>query len=217
MKFAVIFDMDGVLVDSLKHIKAAFNQILSPYRVSISEKEFEEYLATSPKDAVSLWKEKYNVNISKEKFMKKTTEMEFNLLEKDAKLNSSLVKFLDELKEKNVPIGIGTSSHRKRTEKFLKLMKLQNYFQIIVNAEDVKKHKPAPDLFLEVAKKLDIKPKHCVVIEDSKDGIRAAKKANMKIIGLTTSYQTRKDLKKADLIINDFSELSYEKVKKLFD
>ena len=86
----------------------------------------------------------------------------------------------------------------------------------VIAVDDVAEHKPNPHLFLMAAKRLNISTKYCVVIEDAASGIEAAKRGHMKSIGYLTKYNTKAELRKADLIIKNFSELSYQRIKKLF-
>jgi len=150
-----------------------------------------------------------------ENFQKEAGEMELNLMQ-DKKPNKSLINLLNELKIKKVKVGIGTSSLRWRVDKIIDRLKIKEYFPVIVSSEEVIKHKPNPDLFLKAAEKMNIPPKNCVVIEDAKSGIEAAKRGNMKAIGILTKYNSKGEFNKADLIIKNFSELSYKKIESLF-
>lgn len=213
-KFAVIWDMDGVLVDSTKNIWASFNKLLEPHGIKFSQDDIKKYLGLSLRDQIASWKERWGINLELEKFSKQAGEMELKVMDKNADKN--LIKFLEELKSKNISMGIGTSSLRWRAEKILDLLGIKNYFSVLVTAEEIIKHKPNPDIFLKVAEKLNIKPENCVVIEDATSGIEAAKRGNMKAIGYLTNYHKKEELEKADLIIKDFSDISYNKIQKMF-
>ena len=215
-KFGVIFDMDGVLVNSTKYIWESFNHALKPYGVHFSNKDIKKYLGLSLRDDLELWKKEYGIELEFDKFSEDTLKIQLNLL-KNAKVDLNLLKLLQELKSKDIPMGVGTSSLRWRAERILKILNIYNYFLTMVTAEDVTNHKPNPDLFLEVAKRMKIAPENCVVIEDASSGIEAAKRGKMKAIGLITEYNNKKELKDSDLIIKDFSELSYKKIKNLFE
>ena len=214
-EFGVIFDMDGVLVDSTKYIWNSFNKLLEPYGIHFSDKEIKKYLGLSLRDQVALWKKEYGIDLDYMKFSKEAGEMELNLMQ-DKRPNKSLVNLLNELKKKKVKIGIGTSSLRWRADRIVDLLKIKEYFPVIITSEEVINHKPNPDLFLKAAEKINISPENCVVIEDAASGVEAAKRGNMKAIGFLTDYNSKRELEKADLIINDFSELSYKKIENLF-
>jgi beta-phosphoglucomutase-like phosphatase (HAD superfamily) len=113
-------------------------------------------------------------------------------------------------------MGVGTSSTKDRAHKIISFLNIDEYFTTIVTSEDVKEHKPNPHIFLEVAKRLNISPENCIVIEDARDGIIAAKNGNMKSIGYLTNLNNTELLSDADMIINNFSKISYEELKTLF-
>ncbi len=215
-KFAVIFDMDGVLVDSTKLIMFSFNQILNRHGINIPDGEVKHYLGLSILDIVRLLKEKYNVVFEPNRFIEEANKIQLEMMKKELKVNTSLLNFLKELWDNNVPMGVGTSSYIDRANKMLTLLGIKKYFSAISTAEEIKEHKPNPHIFLDVAKKLKADHKRCVVIGDALVDIQAARKGGMKSIGYLDSYTTREQLDGADLIVENFSELSYEKIRRLF-
>jgi len=213
--FAVIFDMDGVLVDSNKYILDSFNQILKPHKIFINRDNFKTYMGITSRGMQDRWKRDYGLDFDKEFLAKETTRLQIQFLKKNAKTSKALLNFLKELKNHNIPIGVGTSSPRYRAEKILGFLKVKRFFSVIVDGDEIKKHKPDPEIFLKVAKALRIKSEKCVVIEDSALGIEAAKRAHMKTIGYLTRFHTRTELKDADITVNSFTKLSFKKVEKL--
>ena len=214
-KFAVIFDMDGVLVESGNHITKSFDEVLrEEYGVKKSTENRPHGLSLN--DHVKLWKKKYGIDINPTEFSERSFRIEQQLMN-GQKPNKYLILFLEDLKNHMVSLGVGTASFGYRAEKILKMLRLRKYFSAIVSAEDVKRHKPYPDTFLEVAKKLGVRPEMCVVVEDAESGIEAAKKGNMKTIGYLTSNNTRQQLKGADLTIDNFSQICYRTIKELFE
>ena len=213
---AIIFDMDGVLIDSIGPIWESFSRVLRDEGVNFSDDYIKRNLASSLRDNLQAWKTEFGIkDYDLMEFSKKAGEIQFELMKKE-KVNSELLTLLQESKKNNVVCAVATSSLRWRAEKILDLLDIKSFFQALVTADDIKNHKPAPDVFLEAANKLNIKPEKCVVIEDAGNGIDAAKNANMKTIGLITKYHSADELKHADLVIKDFSELNIEKIKKLF-
>lgn len=215
MKFAVIFDMDGVLVDSNDAIWSSHNEILGQHGVHFSIEENKQYLGKSLSDNIEDWNKKYGLSLELKSHTQDSWAIQLKMLEK-MKANPNLVAFLDDLKSHNVAMGIGTSSQKFRAEKILEILKLKDYFTVLVTANDVQKHKPHPDLFLEAANRLGISPERCAVFEDAYSGIEAAKRGNMKTIGCLTKYNDLNELRNADLAIKNFLEVSYKKVSKMF-
>jgi len=208
--------MDGVLIDSIGPIWESFSIILKDEGVHFSNDYIKKHLARSLRDNLQAWKTEFGIkDYDLMEFSKKAGEIQFELMKKE-KVNPSLLNLLQEFKKNNVHCAVATSSLRWRTEKILDLLNIKSFFHVLVTADDIKNHKPAPDVFLEVANKLNINPERCVVIEDAVNGIDAAKNARMKTIGLITKYHSADELKHADIVIKDFYELNVEKIKKLF-
>ncbi len=203
MEFGVIFDMDGVLVDSNEAIWASHNEILGRQGVHFDYEENKQYLGRSLKDNIEHWNKKYGLSLELKSHTEASWAIQLKMLEKMV-ADPGLVDFLDDLNSHNVPIGVGTSSQKFRAEKILEILRLKDYFPVLVSANDVSKHKPHPDLFLEAASRIGISPERCVVFEDAYSGIEAARKGNMKSIGCLTAYNGPEELRNADLIINSF-------------
>lgn len=208
--------MDGVLIDSVKHIWESFNILLKNEEVHFSDNYIKKNLSRPLKDNLKAWKQEYGIKeYDPIDFSKKSARIQLKLL-KNEKPSKDLLNLLKQCKEQEIKCAVGTSSLRWRAEKILNLLKIRKFFDAIVTAEDTKNHKPDPDVFLEATRQIRVKPEECVVIEDAVDGVKAAKRGNMKAIGFITKYNSAKEFKHADITINDFSEINIEKLKKLF-
>jgi len=212
--FGVIFDMDDVLVDSNKIIWNSFNKLLEPFKIHLSNNDIKQRLGNSLRDNINIWNKKHKLTLNLEEFSKKSWGIQLRSLEK-MDVDKNLIALLETLKSNKILMGVGTSSQKFRADKILDILKIKDYFSAVITASDIINHKPNPDLFLEAAKRLGIPPEKCIVIEDAESGIEATKRGNMKSIGLLTKYNSKNNFDKADLIIKDFSELSYDKLKNL--
>lgn len=213
---AIIFDMDGVLVNSVKPIWESFSILLKDDGVNFSDDYIKKNLATSLRDNLRSWKKEFGIKkYDLMEFSKKAGAIQLDLL-KDEKVNQNLFNLLKQAEKTGIKCAVATSSLRWRAEKILSLLNIRELFCIIVTADDIKNHKPAPDVFLEAARRLGVQPEECAVVEDAGNGIEAAKNANMKAIGLVTEYHSADELKLADMVINDFSELSINRIRSLF-
>lgn len=213
---AIIFDMDGVLVNSVKPTWESFSILLKENGVNFSDDYIKKNLATSLRDNLQSWKKEFGIkDYDLMEFSKKAGAIQLDLL-RNEKVNHNLLNFLKQAEKLGIKCAVATSSLRWRAEKILSLLNIREFFYIIVTADDIKNHKPAPDVFLEAARQLGVQPEECLVVEDAENGIEAAKNANMKAIGLVTEYYSADELKLADIIINNFSELNIDKVKNLF-
>ncbi len=213
---AVIFDMDGVLVDSPKYNWKAMNKLLGEEGVNVSDGEIKKYLGRSLKDQLKMLKEDYGIKEHDvNEFSKKLGRIQFEIYERNIKKNSVIINFLEALKSEGIKFALATSSHRWRSDKILELLSIKNKFDIIITAEDTEKHKPDPEIYLKTAEKLEVDPKNCVAIEDAVNGIQSGKNAGMKVIALLTDFHTKEELKEADLVINSLNELNLDLIKNL--
>lgn len=213
-KFAVIFDMDGVLVNSTEYVGKSFEAVLKrDYGIKTSTADRQ--LGLPLKYHVKKWNQNYNLDIDVENFSRKATKVQLELMEK-IKPENSLIRLLDSLRKNNVSLAVATSSMKYRADELLRLLKITDYFDVLVAADDVKRHKPHPDTFLEAAKRMYVKPVNCVVIEDALAGVQAAKAGKMKVVGYLTKHNKKSDFKCADLVISSFSEISYSRLQQLF-
>jgi len=207
--------MDGVLIDSPKYVWKSFNIILGEEGVHIGDEIVKKYLGKRLKDQLQMWKEDFKIkdhNI--EDFSKRAGELELGFYKKE--LNDLNVKnIIVNLKKSGFKLALATSSLKWRADKILNILKIKDYFKVMITAEDVEKGKPNPEMFLKAAEKLNVKSEECVVIEDAVNGIQAAKNAGMKTIALLTKFHTQKEFKDADLIISSLDELNENLIKNL--
>ncbi|MDD3531071.1 MAG: HAD family phosphatase [Candidatus Pacebacteria bacterium] len=208
--FAVIFDMDGVLVDSTMEIRIAFKKTFETLGFKLDPMSNPKYSGRSLADQVSLWKEDYGIDAGDPNvFSRKAFAFEKEMIAtKSADLE--LRRLLIELKDKGVPMGVGTSSKGYRAEEILTMLGIRDFFAALVTADDVTEHKPNPHVFLEVARHLKTPPEKCVVIEDAATGVEAARNGCMKSIGFLTEWNSEEELSRADGVIRGFAELSYD-------
>lgn len=208
MAKAVIFDMDGVIVDSEPiHIEAEKRTLLK-YGVKITTEELRMYTGTTAEFEFNelIWK--YKLNTNAETLFNEKMDIMFRLLEKGIEPTKGVIDLIKDLKQQGFKLGIATSGHRKLAHYYLNKLGIASFFDTVVCAEDITRSKPDPEIFLKAARELGIDPAECVVIEDSKLGIEAASKAGMKRIGYCNPNSGDQDLSKADLIISDFSQFT---------
>ena len=207
---AVIFDMDGVLVDSEplyeQHLQAFLIQIgvTQPELLTVSLK------GVNSRDTNTLLIETFNLEYEIEELITMSRQAYLDHLNSLENLPSipGVVGLVKQLIKSGYTLALASSASAKRIDLFLTKLKLNRYFPVIACGDDVERSKPAPDIFLLAAKKLGVKPKDCVVIEDAQNGVRAAKSAGMKCIAYAGSDHNTDDLSEADVIIKDFTALT---------
>ena len=127
---------------------------------------------------------------------------------------NGLIDFLDELEREKIPKAIATSGLSTNINFMFEHVPIKKYYAQVIDASQVTKGKPHPEIFLKAAASVNAEPKNCVAFEDSVAGIRSAKAAGMKVVGLTTTH-TAEEIKEADLIIKDYTEISLTKLREL--
>jgi HAD superfamily hydrolase (TIGR01509 family) len=201
----IIFDMDGVLVDSEGTHFLAYSKTLAQYGIKYPREEFRKVMGRSNKDISKMFCKQYRLRVDPDMLRKQKERLVEGLLGK-TRLFPGVKATLRLLKKKGYKLGLATSSIRKVTSKMRKIHGFDSYFRAYASADDVKRAKPAPDLFLACSRKLRSEPSECVVIEDSRYGLLAARKAGMRCIGITNTLPARQ-LRIADKTISKISQI----------
>lgn len=208
----VIFDCDGVLVDSEKLSCGALNVIFEKhFQVDIGT-DYRPVIGKALKDSIGYFLKTFNIQLPSDfdllTLYKEKDQAYQNLARNKLQLFSGVIELLEFLRKSQIIIAVASSGSHEKIHFNLEQGKIQQYFEIITSADEVKNGKPSPDLFLYSAKKMKIDPKMCLVIEDSVSGIKAAKDANMIAIGVTNTFEY-KDLSEAgaDKIVTKVNEL----------
>jgi len=207
---AIIFDMDGVLVDSEPFHIEIEKRMFQKIGLDISDEEHATYMGTATD---VMWRqiiEKRNLPLEVQE-LTHLTNLEgipfFNSLEKLEPM-PGLKKLLDFLEIREIPLAVASSSDPETVKIIIEKSGLKKYFKHAISSGSVGKSKPAPDVFLFAAKLLDVSPENCMVIEDSKNGIRAAKTAGMFCIAYSGVAAASQDQSEADMTIDDFEILT---------
>jgi HAD superfamily hydrolase (TIGR01509 family) len=203
--------MDGVIVESESAHVEAEKHVFSKYGVRISADELHEYAGTTAKKMFSELTKKYGLKVKTEKLLREKEQILFKFLEEDAKPTKGIMELLVGLKKRNVKLCIGSSSPMKQVEYILKKLNIACLFDYAVGSDYILHSKPDPEIFLKAAAGLGLKPQECLVVEDAKLGVEAAKRAGMKCIGYKNPNSGHQDLSKADIVIDSFSKLNIEK------
>ncbi|MDD5518353.1 MAG: beta-phosphoglucomutase family hydrolase [Candidatus Omnitrophica bacterium] len=209
----VIFDMDGVVVNTVPLHFKAWKKMFSEYGKKFTFKDYELKVDGIPRisGARAVLPELSEERLEKAAAKKQKYLLEF--LRKDGiKTYPDAVYLIKNLKKDKIKTAIITSS--KNCLYILRKAKIHKLFGVIITGNDIKRGKPYPDIFLLAAKKLGLKARECVVIEDAVLGIVAAKRARIKSVGIDR-YSKPARLKQADLIVNNLRKLSLSKLKRL--
>jgi beta-phosphoglucomutase family hydrolase len=201
---AVIFDLDGTLIDNNSFHRQTWEKYLEKIGKKISEEEFNANLnGRTNEDAI---KYIFGKDISSEESLKHTLDKEAlyrEIYKPFIKPVAGLIDFLEKLKSKNIPMAIATSGIQPNIDFMFENIPIKKYFETVVNSSHIKKGKPDPEIYLKVASLLNILPKNCLVFEDAAVGIKSAKAAGMKVIAVATT-QPKEELAEADMIVEDY-------------
>lgn len=181
---AVIFDMDGTLIDSLGVWAEIDQDFLDKRQILVPENIQKAIEGLSFMETVLYFKENFQLEESVDEIYRELIEMSIEHYRQKIPLKSGAKEFVSSLYQKGMSIGLATSSQHLLVEAVLERHELQRYFTSIRTSCDVGRGKPFPDVFLKVAEDLQVKPAECLVFEDTVAGVMAAKRAGMKVIAV---------------------------------
>lgn len=213
--FAALFDMDGVLIDSVKYHWQAMNEILADYNIHINDDDLRKYIGQPLYRQVKQLSDEYNAKLDYEDFERRTTARKLELLE-NMPPKDGVVALLELLQQNHVPMAVATSNTKVETERRLDVAGIRHYFTALVTEDDVTEHKPDPTVYLTAAQAVHENPTDCVVFEDAPAGITAAKRAGMKCIAVQTPYTIAEDLTEADESVPTLQAVTLPSMLKLF-
>lgn len=206
-----IFDLDGVLVDTAKYHYLAWKKLAEKLGFDFTEKDNERLKGISRKQSLEILLEIGGIKADdkqKEKWAEEKNQcyVEYlKQLDQNALLEGTTV-YLKALREEGVKISLGSAS--KNAPLILSQLEIEKYFDAVIDGNCISKAKPDPEVFLQAAKALGLKPENCVVFEDSLAGIQAAKKGGMKAVGVGNE----KNLPGADYYIQSLGQAKKEKL-----
>ena len=186
---AVIFDLDGTLVDSMPAHFAAWTEALGQFNVPkdvFPEDVFYSMGGRPTKDIVVELNGEFGLNIDPADVAIAKREAFLNMIDK-VEMNEDVVSYAQSLRGK-VPMAIATGGTRVVAEKTLQAVGISDLFDEVVTASDVTCGKPAPDIFIEAANRLEVDPKKCLVLEDAPAGIMAAQSAGMDVVTVPVPF-----------------------------
>lgn len=206
---AVIFDMDGVLIDSEPLWRKAMIKGFTDIGISFTEEDCRKTTGLRFKEVVNHWFNHHQITHSTPETLDKNVIFHLiELINHEGAPMKGAIQLLEYLDNKNIPIGLATSSSHALVDAVLNKISTHKYFKSVVSAEFLKFGKPHPEVFLKCADDLGIAPKNCLVIEDSVNGLISAKAAQMTVIAVPDSeHKHDKRFAIADHCVNDLTEI----------
>lgn len=206
----VLFDMDGVLVDSEEFICRAAIEMFREYGISAEPADFQPFVGMGENRYIGGVAEKYNLRIDISEAKDRTYKIYERIARNQLDPLPGALDFVVRCRNKGLKLALATSADRIKMEVNLKEIRLpKNTFSTTVNGLEVERKKPYPDIYVRAAENLGLKPEDCLVVEDAVSGIKAAKAAGCKCLAVSTSFG-RQDLAEADWICDSLLEVPDE-------
>ncbi|NJO90305.1 MAG: beta-phosphoglucomutase [Chloroflexia bacterium] len=211
---ALIFDLDGVVVDTAKYHYLAWKKLAEELGFFFSEKDNERLKGVSRIRSLEILLEVGGIELDEKKKVDLATKKNDDYLEYIMKMSPceilpGVLDILEAAKQKGLKLAIGSAS--KNAVTILKRVDLLKYFDAIIDGNKVSKAKPDPEVFLNAAKELGVKPEECVVFEDAEAGVEAALNGNLHVVGIGD----QNTLNKAEMVVSGFKNVNLEKFLKL--
>ncbi len=217
-KKAVIFDLDGTLVDSMWIWKEIDIRFLGKYGLQVPEGLNDALEGYSFHETAQYFKEHFPLPLTTDEIMKTWNQMAAQMYENEIFLKEGARELIRELKKRNMPLGIATSNSRELAKVCLKSNGILDAFDYICTSNEVPKGKPEPDVYLHAAEKLSVDPEKVLVFEDIPYGLIAGKRAKMATCAVRDPYSERsmeEKLRLADYYIDSYYDVLNGTYKKL--
>lgn len=207
---AVIFDLDGTLVDSMWMWESIDIEYLGSFGIPLPKDLQKNIEGMSFSETAIYFKETFELPVSLDEIKSKWNQMAWDKYANEVPLKDGVKELLNYLKEHKIHAGIATSNSRELVDLIIEKHQIKEYFASIRTSCEVAKGKPSPDIYLLVAQDLNVDPDRCLVFEDVIQGVMAGKNANMKVCAVYDKFSEKdQDVKKklADYYIHSMSEV----------
>ena len=203
---AIIFDMDGVIIDSEpQHGRAALN-VFRRHGATVDDSYHEQFIGSSTENMAEIAKKDFGFSMSTEELLEEMESEKKKLLKEEGYIISEgITELLKDLYQSGYHVAIASSSTPSEIEKTVKALGIKKYFKKLISSSQVKNPKPAPDTFLLALKELGVNAKEAMVVEDSCFGVEAAKAAGITCVGYVNPHSGKQDLGKADVLLESFT------------
>ena len=210
-KKAVIFDLDGTLIDSMWVWNEVDRKYLDKFQISVPDGLHEAIEGMSFTEGARYFKERFDIEDSIEEIMKEWNRMAFQVYVEEVPMKPGAYNFVKKIRKAGLKTAIATSNSTHLVETVLNVHGLLEDFDAIVTADDIPEGKPDPHIYLEAASRIQIPPRECLVFEDISMGILAGQRAGMETCAVKdnfSDYQWEKKVEMADYYIETYDEIS---------
>lgn len=213
---AVIFDMDGVLVESESKFDEEHERIANMFGVELSYEDKVSFRGQSSRNIWEMFLNKYGIDADIEKllFIERKTMAE-RFANNEISPIPYAIELLCNVKKAGLLVGIATSNRAANVDAIIKINKIEKFVDAMSTSDSVKSSKPNPEIFIHCSKKLGVECEECVAVEDSHNGVLAAKRAGMKVVAFADPLAISQDVSQADLIVESLKDVKIQKLIRL--
>ncbi|MHA3787947.1 HAD family hydrolase [Flavobacterium hauense] len=212
---AVIFDMDGVVVNTEPIGYRANQELYKSLNITVPDDIYGTFIGNSDKMIVQKLKDLYPIELTHKELLDEKYNYYFNAFDtaEDLAMLPGVKDLIVDLYNNGIKLLLASSASNRKIEKVFTRFGLHQYFDHAISGEDFEESKPNPAIFLEAVAKSGFSKEECIIIEDSTNGIKAAKAAGVFCIGYNSGQTMGQDTSLADMVITDFNQLSYTTIK----
>ncbi len=208
LQMAVIFDMDGVLIDSYQPHFESWRDLAAEQDLEVTEESFLHHFGRTSREIIaSYWEGTVYGPENVVALDNRKEEIFRRIVSQDFPAMPGVRTLLDSLREAGFALAVGSSGPPENIALALEMLGKKGLFGAVVTASDVTHGKPDPQVFLLAAERLGVEPRNCVVIEDAPVGVQAAHAAGMVAVGLASTGRTRQSLEEAELVVDSLEQL----------
>ncbi len=206
---AVIFDLDGVLSDSVGRVIAITVAAYKKFGYSILKSDEQFIIGRHPTDRIAFFAEEFDIPEEKQRLIVEEEKRLYReLWDTTSKLFPDVKETLDTFKSKGIILALATTSTRDTVKRFLQKFRLEGYFKVVLAREDVSERKPNPEIYIKAKNELGYNLDEIIVVEDTEIGVSAAKSAGLKCVAIPNQYTKKQDFSNADYVLESIGELS---------
>ena len=204
---ALIFDMDGLMIDTERLYIETEREIAAQYGKTVFESTLWKMMGRKPIESIRIFCEETGIPVDPERMLEYRDGMMFEKMQNDLQALPGLYEILERFSGR-LKMAIGTGAKQKFLDFAVDKLQVRKYFAHLQPSDNIRLGKPEPEIYVKTAEALEIEPAQCVVLEDSANGILAAKRAGCYAIAVPSEYTEKQDFSSADKTVKDLFEAS---------
>jgi len=212
---AVIFDVDGVIVDSEPLHYLSEKEMLSRRGVDLLPSDVKEIVGRTEREGMEYFRERFRLKDSVKQLYEEKQRIYKRMLRKSVKPSRGLFELLNALEEEGMTMAIASSAPRENINIVLKALGIEHKFRAVISGDDVERGKPFPDIYLLAAHRIGTEPMDCLVIEDAQNGVEAAKRAGMTCVAVPNEFTRNQDFSAADAVAQSLEEIDLKFIRRV--